>query len=116
MSERHQIVRDLFESCLEHQNPAAFLADHCFDPTVRQEVEALLSAHNRASSFLESPPTLPTSDAPRQWVGSRLGVYELLEEIGGGGMGRVFLAVRADDAYRKQVQSSSLAPASITRS
>ena len=55
------------------------------------------------TSSLVSSTTLPTSDAPGRWVGSRVGAYELLEEIGGGGMGRVFLAVRADDVYRKRV-------------
>lgn len=61
-----------------------------------------VSEQLETSSFVSST-TVPTSDAPRQWVGSRVGVYELLEEIGGGGMGRVFLAVRADDVYRKRV-------------
>src|ERR1700704_2555514 len=37
------------------------------------------------------------------WIGRRLGVYELIEEIGSGGMGKGYLAFRADDAYHKRV-------------
>ncbi len=36
-------------------------------------------------------------------VGQRIGPYEIIRELGHGGMGTVFLAVRADDQYRKQV-------------
>lgn len=36
-------------------------------------------------------------------VGPRIGPYTLIREIGSGGMGTVFLAVRNDDAFRKRV-------------
>ncbi|HYP00493.1 MAG TPA: protein kinase, partial [Pyrinomonadaceae bacterium] len=44
--------------------------------------------------------TLKTDDP---FVGMKIGPYRVIEEIGHGGMGTVFRAVRADDAYRKQV-------------
>jgi tetratricopeptide (TPR) repeat protein/tRNA A-37 threonylcarbamoyl transferase component Bud32 len=51
--------------------------------------------HQAASSVLE-----------RDGIGAvprRLGAYEILREIGSGGMSTVYLATRADDQYRKQV-------------
>ena len=36
-------------------------------------------------------------------IGRRLGPYEIVEQIGAGGMGEVYRAVRADDQYKKQV-------------
>jgi tetratricopeptide (TPR) repeat protein len=41
--------------------------------------------------------------APDNWVGRRFGAYRVIREIGRGGMGLVFEAVRADDEYRKTV-------------
>ena len=101
--ERHQIVRELFEACLEHADRAAFLDVRCPNVELRQEVEALLNAHDRANSFLESPPRVSADDESKPWIGRRLGVYELIKEIGSGGMGKVFLATRADDVYRQRV-------------
>src|SRR5262249_31005699 len=110
MVERQYIVRALFESCLEHADRAAFLAERCSDASVRQEVEGLLAAHDRASTI--GSPTEITTEPTQKWVGRRLGVYEIIDEIGSGGMGRVFLAFRADDAYRKRV-AIKLARASL---
>ena len=72
---------------------AAFLAERCAGrPDLQVEVEALLRAHNDATSALEvSSIALQT----RLRAGARLGPYEVLAEIGAGGMGQVY---RARDA------------------
>ncbi|HEX6898755.1 MAG TPA: serine/threonine-protein kinase [Thermoanaerobaculia bacterium] len=79
------------------------------DPELRHEVEALLGWHGRAGGFLEEPPTAPegilASPAPPRQVGP----YRLLELLGEGGMGQVFRAERADDAFRKTVAVKILA-------
>jgi len=80
------------------------------DAEIRAEVESLLAAERDAGSlFLETPApvvlddaALAESDAGR-FAGQRLGPYRLLAEIGSGGMGRVYRAVRADAEYQQEV-------------
>jgi serine/threonine protein kinase len=45
-------------------------------------------------------------------IGRRLGTYEIVEQIGAGGMGEVYRAIRADDQYRKQVGPVWITPTS----
>ena len=76
---------------------------------MRAEVESLLSSYSRADSFIEKPAGETTQDASTQdaspvaLVGQRIGPYKLICEIAHGGMATVYLALRADDQYRKRV-------------
>jgi non-specific serine/threonine protein kinase/serine/threonine-protein kinase len=110
--DRHQQIRALFESVLQ-QEPAQrerYLSEHdAGDAALRREVERLLAAHANAQSFLEQPLAALMTDVdrpsppPSPWIGRRLGPYELVREIGQGGMGTVYLGVRVDDQYRAEV-------------
>jgi len=79
------------------------------DPELRVEVESLVDSHKRAGSdFLNASavnlrPPVVGADPARARLGHRIGAYEVLEEIGHGGMGEVYRAVRADGQYTKKV-------------
>ena len=68
------------------------------DAALRADVESLLAAHAASGGFLE-PPIIPAEpDAPRE-----IGPWRLIAPIGAGGMGRVWLAERADGQYEQKV-------------
>src|SRR5260370_24961878 len=65
------------------------------DAALRAEVESLLEASARAGSFLESlaPGSVATvNELVRERPGTVIGPYKLLQQIGEGGMGTVFMA------------------------
>ena len=116
----------LFELALNTpaaDRPALLDRECADDPTLRARVEALLAAHERleagscrdprppmparAGEATEPPVTTepPPDTRPAEGVGSLLaGKYKLVEEIGEGGMGAVFLAQQTEpvQAHRRR--------------
>ena len=80
---------------------AAYLDRACAaDPELRRQVESLIDAHDRAGRFLASP-TVSYESGPSEPVGSTVGPYKLMEQIGEGGMGVVYMAEQATPVHRK---------------
>src|SRR5262249_10359752 len=85
---------------------AAFLDEHCKeDVELRKRLEALLWAADNPDPFLEAPVPAPLATveevAATERPGAVLGPYKLLEQIGEGGFGLVFLAEQTQPVRRK---------------
>ena len=83
----------------------AFIARACgSDAELRRRVERLVDAHLQAGSFLESPPASTTlsvgSARSTEVTGTVIGTYKLLQPIGEGGMGNVYIAEQTQPVRR----------------
>src|SRR4051812_48646404 len=78
------------------QSRAQYLDSACGgDTALRSEVESLLAALDSAGGLLANPtaPAAPKADPPAlEQTGTRIGRYKLLQQIGEGGFGVVFMA------------------------
>ena len=90
---------------------AAFLDRECSgDGELRQRVESLLQAHERSGEFLNRPPAempaetfmITTGMVPvTEKAGDRIGRYKLLQQIGEGGCGVVYMAEQEEPVRRR---------------
>jgi eukaryotic-like serine/threonine-protein kinase len=132
-------AEEVFCSALEHEDPStrrAFLDEACAgDAGLRAKVDALLAAHETAEElFTQSGSALTVTDEVRQAlaldpkvrasfsgnraeeaVGMRIGSYRIVELLGQGGCGDVYLAVQ-EEPVRRQVALKILKLGMDTRS
>jgi serine/threonine protein kinase len=111
MPGKFQRVKDIFLVAAEKAGPGErkeYLREACGgDAALRQRVEALLRRHEQAGGFLEPPAfeaatlTSPAFVPAGAAAGTRVAPYELLEQIGEGGMGSVWMAEQQQPVQRK---------------
>src|SRR5262245_3080934 len=115
--------REIFIAALQKNDPAqrqVYLDQACSgQPDLRKQVEDLLGLYQGAGSFLEKPAAESaapaTLDHPSlEYPGSQIGPYQLMEQIGEGGFGLVFVAEQHEPVRRK-VALKILKPGMDTR-
>src|SRR5216684_3499394 len=108
MSQAEQREEAMFEAAfqLPADQRAAYLDQTCAgDENLRRRVEILLGAFERAGGFMRQPAaperTGPFSLPPTERPGDRIGRFKLLEQIGEGGCGVVYVAEQEEPVRRR---------------
>src|SRR5262245_37887521 len=109
MSTQFDRLKEIFLVAVEKESPAeraAFLDQACAgNALVRERIDALLNADALSGALLDRPPAqfAPTAqfEPILERPGSIIGSYKLLQQIGEGGMGLVFMAEQQRPVKRK---------------
>jgi serine/threonine-protein kinase len=116
-AERWSRVADVFADALDQpsEQREAFLVRACEgDDDLRREIHSLIAALPDGEDPFDRPAAsmfeLPDPDDAPSHVGSRFGPYRLVREIGEGGMGTVYEAIRDDDQFHKRVAIKMVRP------
>jgi serine/threonine protein kinase/tetratricopeptide (TPR) repeat protein len=115
--------RDIFVAALQKESPTerqAYLDEVCCgDAAIRQRVEALLELYCRAGGLLECLPSArlaPTADeaSVNELLGAVIGPYKLVQKLGEGGMGSVYLAEQ-EEPFKRRVALKLIKPGMDSR-
>jgi len=109
--EQWQQIKQLFHAALgiDPAHRDQFLAEACAgDEGLMREVQSLLESGEKAAAFIEKPAAALLAGSLAENIAAssepvRFGPYQVVGEIGHGGMGAVYRAMRTDGEYRKAV-------------
>src|SRR5258706_6306242 len=98
--ERWQQVEDVLQGALDRapQERVAFLEQACAgDGELHAEASSVVRAYDAATDFIEEPAMVGNarvilSDQTCKNIGHEIGPYKIIDELGSGGMGEVYLA------------------------
>src|SRR5262245_9474546 len=100
-------IDTIFCSAIEIESPderRVLVEQACgADVDLRHQVDRLLRAHFHGRSILDAPvqPDATLDESLRETAGTVIGPYKLLEQIGEGGMGTVWLAEQQEPIQRR---------------
>ncbi|HEX9960037.1 MAG TPA: protein kinase, partial [Pyrinomonadaceae bacterium] len=115
--EKWKRLEEIFNQAvvLPPEKRETFLDEACRgDRELREQADILLDSDSEAEDFIESSPYVPylenviegkngASGDGDAYIGKKIGVYRITKEIGRGGMGAVYLAVRDDREFQQNV-------------
>src|SRR5438067_7989659 len=107
VAEKYNREKEIFEQAIEiasDEERQGYLKGACgADAALRERIQALLKADEGAQSFLPGEPQRPATTAPiTEKPGDKIGRYKLLQQIGEGGCGVVYMAEQ-EEPVRRQV-------------
>ncbi|MCY7345604.1 MAG: protein kinase [Pyrinomonadaceae bacterium] len=109
-SEKWKKIKAILEKALELSTAAArsqYLTKACDgDEDLRREVESLLEFDDVQADLLEDSAFESVFDANKNGdsvIGTQIDKYKIIGALGAGGMGAVYLAERADGAFKQKV-------------
>lgn len=122
IQQRHEKLSEIFLATLAYplEKQAEFISLACGDDlSLRDEIKSMLAAHQCAEVFLDKPllvseqsldAIISSNNQLENFVGRRLGKYNLVREINRGGMGVIYEAIRNDLVDAKAVAIKILRP------
>lgn len=102
--DRWQLLETLFDVgvLLPPMQRAAWLGNLTIDGSLRDELARLLSADDGSSTLRDRISAALLTDSPPPALGTRIGAWRLIEQLGSGGMGTVYKVERVHGGFTQQ--------------